>query len=1111
VSVGGLAGILSGSRSRNRGQALDTMRDGAKRPEVAERPSHEPVLTMGGINQGNRHRIGAARIAVEQLLRTDQGPPRWPIPKPGDLFKPRAGTPSPKLAILKQAGRLDEEAARLFPNARPVQLDNLVDQLKALPEPNQQGHAGALAGPARLAGVHERAAMLLMALSASSGGDIGRAAGALQFMRQGLDITKAAEQQKVPAAAAAGPAAGRSPSPDAARLAWRTAHALSQAGGPGFEALLAVSAQPGASALETERRAQSLKIFLQTAEREPGGAAVRAPSDPNSIAGLAHSAAIKLWVQHDHTRAGLSPQEKSAHFNWRQNLRSPGTQGDLSMAQHRLHKSVKWMIRAEQRGLSRYNFTLNPLRHFGMRKSGFAPMQDGTKGAHLDTDAKENKKFDTAFTEGIKELNRALPPLDTVATPQQRMQQVLLAAKLDHWSAQIDAGTAPEACSFKGAAGQIVNAARALVHPADTATLTQLDNAGPGLLRSIRREPCKLETLQQWGRTVPAVSSLDAPFQKKMAEAADALDNRVMKPASMAIGDVAAYLKKYVMVVPLGNRLRNLDGATVGINNTSLPIATSPDARLRRMNVAAVEVNTSGHAHEIAFLKQHTYQVHGGAMHTTGVKLGELLQLGTTEGGNLGGEIAYVAGVRLRFLRRLDKDDVGLTNHKQKTADFIDAFAQAAQDQKARKRQGMAPMSADELWTKLLVDPHFDSPDLSVSWQDHRQQTVKAQAYSVNGINFRLGGDAPGDTAMGNGGTLAGNGSNHDSSGTTLLGASVTLGAEINPSIGLNRSERTGSLMRTVVQMGAAGHGILRGAAGVTAPGSGVPRAALLTASSDFAAQGTIAAARAVEENERLVSNFVYQDVEYTTYQSYEDGINANRKIWEDAVGKENLVTMMAETKKSFAQNQRPAERWRIRPDAARDFDALKAMRSLRQEALDNTTDPQQRRAIEAERDEMADAALKIFTDFNQWELVGSWNLEVNGVTKSLASLNFWVQASAERTVSTDRELSWAGSSTGELNRKTNAPAYPPPPENWVRPPRPGGAGALNAGLPANRIALPSTPIRTRPGRMPAPLAPIGEDIEVLPGQPGSGAQGDSIPMQTLGVPDADQVDPGAT
>jgi hypothetical protein len=1018
VSFNALGNVIGGARTLRERAGANSMTDTELRPAPAARVPHEPQLLPGGVNHGGRHARDAATLAVGELLgRAGQRSPAWPLPSIGSATPDDDTAGEALIGMLTSPALLRQEALRLFPHSggpeRAQASQAALEALLTLLNGCTPAAPGATAGPL------EAQAMLLLALAASCGGDRFRALDAARVLAAGLDISadpgaaKTAARDTVHAVAAdraaiTAKAAPDSPVTSATATAWRTAELLAASGGAGFDALLALAPPPGPPEQQSRRR-QSLRIYLEAR-------AVQAdPASRSGPARLAMAAAVKLWRETDVDRAGLTRAEKSAHFNWRNGMRDSAPGGDLALSQARLQKALTWLVRAERRGRRAYNWTLNPARFAGLRKTPVAAMQDGTLGAHLDTDARENQRYDAPFARAVEALEQALEQkfaarLASGADDAGMSQLALSIAQLAHWRGQIATGRAPGACRFDAAAASAVlaTAERRLRASGRRVAVLTLCRLAAGHRRAIVRQACSPDALRRWARRHGAAA--DPAFAGALDAAATALASRVMKPENLSIDAVCDYLARYATIVPMGNRLRNLDGAVVGMNNTSLPfLPASPDLRARRSAMALIEINTAGHAHEVAFGKQTLWQSHGGAQHTAGLKALDWFHAGSTNGGNTGGEAGLFAGLRLRFLRQLDENQAGTDAHRAMTAEFFGRLGQAAHAMEARRGPPPAD-AARRLWDELIVDHYFDAP-LSVSWQRHPQQSSKIQLYSITGVSAQLGGDhISGDAAQGR------------SSGGVGVGASALVGYEVNPTIGLNRSERSGANPRTVVQMGWGARGNARVGAGLSFPGS--PGFNLLSAATTFGGYSVMAAARAFERDGRLASDFVYQDIESETLAGYVDGMKANWPVWAAAVGEANLAAQVDETARGFQPNQRPAERWRLRADGARRFDALRAGLSLRQAAAG---DAQAGAAIEAECDEIAAAALRLFMNFALWwEAVGTWNIASYALDNSAIGLNWWGQAMPVRSVFADRELSWLGSSTAQMNRHSKAFQAPP-------------------------------------------------------------------------------------
>lgn len=1014
TAVTGPASLTTVTKSANGSRPLSTMRDGAARPRYSEPEAVTPQLRLGGKNTAGRHARDAADIAAEQLLGSSKQV-AMPLPKlspypalPGAEVSD-AGTLSEKLG---SEAHFEEEVERLFPvaagtpgaTAARAARATLLTLLK-----------GAATGPeARLAGAYERPVMLLYALAVVAPGRPEQALRELQRLTQPLALPGApavAAASTLAAAAAVAPASAGVDDP------WRAAQTLAGSGGAAFEALKALA--PPLPPHQTEPP----QIYLETT------AALRvAPAAADAIARLALSATTKL--AQGAQQAELSEAEQDAHFNWRNNLREPGPRGDLALAQGALYKAVLWFNRAEERADSPW---FDVMRLLGKHKTPIASLKHGTLGAHLDTDAKENAKFDAGLNRAIEGLGLALETqLASSADGVGAAQLALTVAKLQHWRGQLAAPStdgvalAPEAArltvrdgaAIVGAAQRLLQGARKplalqalhsqragslalagaaqqLPAPLGALAVRMLQRQRVGQQAKLAGEGCTMETLQKWSAQLERDGAIETAYDGGMAEAQAALANLTLKPADMSPATVGEFFANYLQISPMGNRLRLFDGAAHGINNTAFPgLPVSPDARFVRLKQALLEINSHGAAIELAFGKQVTGRNHLGVAHSFGLAGEGPLQLGVSLGGNAGAEVGHFEGVRVRFVRELDANQAGTNAHKERSAAFARDMQQLATELKT------TPMTPQQVWRRLLVAPRFDE-NMSVSWQHHPQQTSKVTGYARGGAS--LGGEALGGA---------------------YVGASAQGGGEVNPSIGLNRSERSGKLARTVVQMGYANR--LTGRAGVgLAPPEG-PAPNLLAISTTAAGSSVLATARAFEHAGRLKSDFIYRDVESEDPQAYRERMLENRPAWEAVLGKANFETRLAETEAGFQPNQRPAERWRLMESGARRFDAASSALRLREAALAQETRPQARADLTRECAQLTAEAKEVFANLGRWwEPVGTWNLEVNTKAKS-PGLNLFAQMTIESGVSADRELSWIGASTAQMNAASNAfPAAP--------------------------------------------------------------------------------------
>ncbi|CDG82313.1 hypothetical protein GJA_1675 [Janthinobacterium agaricidamnosum NBRC 102515 = DSM 9628] len=989
-------------------------------------------------------------------------------PAPATLAASAAASKLP--LIVQNEAAFDAEAARLFKSAQPgaaAAHQRMLALAKRTVASDQQ----------RLSGQFERPLALLQAVSAICGNDVLRAEQVMHILSQGLDITKAEHEQKTapapviahtpvrlagdPDAKAAGPE-GPKKAPPAPRdssgdkaAAWRTAQLLATSGGVGFEALLALSPVPVDPAVaasdarrvadweqataqakartdvdpaevvldlkpvtQQARREQSLLLHLQAgASLEQARDSGNDSADATRQAHLTQSAAVKLW--RDHGAVGsLSDAEKTAHFDWRQNLREAGPQGNRQLASARLDKSVLWPVRSasmSQNWLSR----ANPRALFGQKKAPFLALGMGAAGAQLDSDTAERGAFDQALKQAIgglkDDIAASLTARPGTVPPAQVLQRVNTLAMLENWQGQIAQGLAPESCDFKNTAPQVHQRALELAAGLPPVFRRQLEAEAKAYIQSCKKQPCTLEALEAMGHAclgAPGAEAPPSPYRDGLTSAKAVLAKAQLKPADLSIDAMREFYLSFSKTVRMGPRLRVSSGGVYGVNNTTIPFPASPDVRYRKGRNAVVEYNTGGHAHELGFGVEQIRQRHVGAQGGLSIPAPPVA-VGLSTGGNTGADESVFTGVRLRFLRRLNSQDGDLNLHQPKTAQFINSFFDAASALE-KEAKGQAPKTPPgSLWKSLLVDRYFDDPDFSVSWQDHRsQQTKVTTSKSVSTSAF-------------------------------AMGVSVTHGHEENPHIGLMRSDTSGATARSLVTVGSAGRDFVRTAVGVTPPG--FVRLPLLSAEATLNETGKLATVRTIEEHGRLLPNLIYKDVTYQEFGPYQQAINhpKNRPAWEALLGgKEKVDEHLQQVEQEFAANQRPAIRWRLRADAVKLIDASREAIVFAQAALRNAPSDQVREEKKAEIAGLktliagllsGDPTLAGMDDghggkINQAELVGSWNLEEVSKERGVSPVNWMLSAGATLKVAADRELTWQGVSTKTLNQQTAALNHRTPP-----------------------------------------------------------------------------------
>jgi hypothetical protein len=342
-------------------------------------------------------------------------------------------------------------------------------------------------------------------------------------------------------------------------------------------------------------------------------------------------------------------------------------------------------------------------------------------------------------------------------------------------------------------------------------------------------------------------------------------------------------------------------------------------------------------------------------------------------------------GARADGFARMDKARF----HLMQATDFI--FEMATQ---ARTRR----ITQEQLWD-AWVDRFFDNPDVSVSYQHHRNfgNTVSGQLSGsvrvVTDLNARPG-----------------------------IGASI--GYNARPYEALNRADQTGRINRTIVQIGYGGFGTMGISASVGTPPlsdpSDIPSAGGLPVkvggvSATMGDTGVLAGFRMVEADGKIIPEFTYIDIEYRTFDLYKKYVEKNRGVWEAFYGKENLEKHLEKLEMDSQPNQRFTERWRLSPDGVHRLRSYLALSRIHQTAARRQaeTAASERQKIEAE--EITKFAAEMLEDRSLWDPLGAFVVEVNSKERAVGA-NFFVQAQKVTRSAADVELDWIGGSSAGMN-----------------------------------------------------------------------------------------------
>lgn len=329
--------------------------------------------------------------------------------------------------------------------------------------------------------------------------------------------------------------------------------------------------------------------------------------------------------------------------------------------------------------------------------------------------------------------------------------------------------------------------------------------------------------------------------------------------------------------------------------------------------------------------------------------------------------------------------------HLMQATDFMYRYAAEA------RRTGDAGTSAG-LWD-AWVDEFFDNRNVSISYQHHRNvgQSVSGQV----GVTAR-----------------------HITDADARPGGGVAVGHTERPYEALNRTDQTGSINRTLVQIGYSGNNNVLASTSVATPGLGGVKPEVTAGglgvklggvNATFGDHGVLAAFRTVETDGKIVPEFTYMDIEYRGFDSYKKYVLKNRKVWEAFYGKENLEKHLEKLERDAEPNQRFSERWRLSPEGVHKLRSYLALAKIQQAGArgDGRVDNAELKKIEAE--EITRFAAQMLEDRNLWDPLGAYVVEVNSKERAIGP-NFLVQAQQITRSVADAELDWLGGSSAGMN-----------------------------------------------------------------------------------------------
>ena len=765
------------------------------------------------------------------------------------------------------------------------------------------------------------AALTVEALAAACGGDVGRAVGALAYLKtDGLDLTSVTAHSATSVVADA----------------WRTAGLLALSG-EGSEALAKLDRGMSEDASVAHRRRQALIVYLRAAdafrqgERGEGRTVADTPTmlqqqveenrDPR-LTFLRHaiSAACKLWQNGDGSQ--LSADERRSYFAIRQGFLTDAAGSPLWRASRRLDKAFgAWLDRYVKPGARPFL-----PRFLGRQKSPWFAAEAGALSAHLNSAQKLQASAEQLLPRAITDLMEAcnngvrtlaMMPLEDETLDRRAAMLArlsLTADKLSLWREFVGSrGQSKRMFETLPYSSRAPEARREAMQHLQSILVSRRDtDAVRAALQKIERyrvdHDLNVVWLRQEARQLQdALPGFDhKAFENQLNSIEKYLGKDRLAPQLRSLDAVQSYLNEIVTQMKSGNKLEvaeggsfGLDAARIGLPHSLLPeiaplVRIGPDVRFIVAPTARFEVATGGHGIDLFLGAERQVSMDAGASASLGND-----HVSVSVIGRAGFDVARATGVRLRAKRNIDANSKQMKvarqngemvdDHRATMEDVLDVlFAYA----RTRSHDPLRP-SASAL--DHIAERFFNSDEVSFGYQDYKTVNLRTQER----INVSV---APVLTA----------------------GA----GFEQTWHTAQNKPDGTGHIRRTVAVLGnaskveaAVGFGLGNPLqyAHDQAHSPSLQTLRLFGVNLSVGTTSQNAALRLTQAGGKCLSHLMYRDVEFARLKDYRAHIEADRALWEGYFGKERLDQHMANLATTDRNNQRHVQRW-IGTDALASF-----------------------------------------------------------------------------------------------------------------------------------------------------------------------------------------------